>query len=137
MINTNAGEELKYNIEAESSGDFCTSPTIVSVSIKCLTLSRLHNYLVLSKTMNGRVQLSYLVIVLRGICLCWWTIRVPEDTCHQGVFLSTSVDMIYCGWRRSIRTFKSIFPFVVINSIEMVNCGLFSTIPLGLWHIEI
>ena len=44
-----------------------------------------------------------------GMCLCWWTIRVPEDTCHQGVFLSTSVDMKYCGWLRSIRTLKSIF----------------------------
>ena len=24
-----------------------------------------------------------------GMCLCWWTIWVPEDTCRQGVFLST------------------------------------------------
>ena len=26
---------------------------------------------------------------------------------------------------------------VVTNFIEIVNCGVFSTIPLGLWHIEI
>ena len=72
-----------------------------------------------------------------GMCLCWWIIWVPEDTCRQGVFLSTSVDMKYCGWLRSIRTLKSIFKISWYQFIGIVNCGLFSTIALDFWHFEI
>ena len=61
--------------------------------------------------------------------------RVPEDTCSEGVFLSPSIDMKYCGWLRSSCTLKSIFS--AMNLKENVNCGLFSTIPLGFWSIEI
>ena len=64
------------------------------------------------------------------MCLYWWTIPVPEDTGYQGVFLSTctSVDMKYCGWLRSIRYSK----FAAVSLIKIVNCGLFSTIPLDI-----
>ena len=56
----------------------------------------------------------------------------PRTLYRQVVFLSTSVDIKYCGWLRSIRTFKIIF-----NVIQIIYCRVLIAIPLGFWHIEI
>ena len=51
-------------------------------------------------------------------CLCLWNICVLEDTCRQGVFLSTSVDMKYCDWLRSIFTLKSKYNKILLSILK-------------------
>ena len=67
-----------------------------------------------------------------GMCLCWWTIWVPEDTSRQWVFLSFRLI-----WNTAVGFGRSaLLKFDVTNCIEIINCGLFSAISLGFWHIE-
>ena len=47
---------------------------------------------------NYKYDMNGNLVFPLGMCLCWWTIWVPEDIYRQWVFLSTSVDMRYCGW---------------------------------------
>ena len=56
-----------------------------------------------------------------GICLFWWTIQVPEDTCRQGVFLSTS---IYTAFGFGLSALKRAYSKLsAINFKGIVNCG--------------
>ena len=63
-----------------------------------------------------------------GMCICWWTISVPEDTCRQGYFCVH--DMKYFGWLRSICTLKSI-----LNNDRMSHYLIF--LRLNKWCLEI
>ena len=94
--------------------------------------------------MLTNLQVSFQLFFSLGMCLFWWTIWVPEDTCRQVVFLSTSVDMKNCGWVRLIHIFKSIFKILCFQFYR--NCcmtrGLYlwsapSNMVLGIWRFRI
>ena len=75
-----------------------------------------------------------------SISRCW--VQFVSALCRG--HLSPRSISIYFGWYEILRL-ASFDPYFlranskspVINFIEIVNWGLFSTIPLGFWHIEV
>ena len=93
LTNLESRSNLFFHLACVSAGGPYKSPRTLALSARSISIY------------SGWYEILRLALA----CVYWWTIWVLADTCRQGGFLSTSVDMKYCGWIRSICTLKSIF----------------------------
>ena len=81
------------------------------------------------------LEVSFQLFSPLGMCLCWWTPRTLVGEYSQlRLICDTEVDRFAVMYKSMFQNYLSIF-------IELINCGLLSTIPLevlysvDIWHL--